>query len=249
MKLLEGKNVIITGASRGIGKGIAEVFAKHGANVAFTYSSSEAPALELEKELTKMGVTAKAYKSNAASFEEAEELVAQVLEDFDGRIDVLINNAGITKDNLLMRMGEEDFDKVIEINLKSVFNMTKAVQRTMLKQRKGSIINMSSVVGVKGNAGQTNYAASKAGMIGFTKSVALELGSRNIRCNAIAPGFIETEMTDKLDEKTVQGWRDAIPLKRGGSPEDVANACLYLASDLSDYVTGQVLNVDGGMLT
>ncbi|WP_036384726.1 3-oxoacyl-[acyl-carrier-protein] reductase [Muricauda sp. MAR_2010_75] len=249
MKLLEGKNVIITGASRGIGKGIAQVFAKHGANVAFTYSSSEAPALELEKELTGMGVTAKAYKSNAASFEEAEKLVAQVLEDFEGRIDVLINNAGITKDNLLMRMGEEDFDTVIEINLKSVFNMTKAVQRTMLKQRKGSIINMSSVVGVKGNAGQTNYAASKAGMIGFTKSVALELGSRNIRCNAIAPGFIETEMTDKLDEKTVQGWRDAIPLKRGGSPEDVANACLFLASDLSDYVTGQVLNVDGGMLT
>ena len=249
MKLLEGKNVIITGASRGIGKGIAEVFAKHGANVAFTYSSSEAPALELEKELAAMGVKAKAYKSNAASYEESEALVAKVLEDFDGRIDVLINNAGITKDNLLMRMGEEDFDTVIEINLKSVFNMTKAVQRTMLKQRKGSIINMSSVVGVKGNAGQTNYAASKAGMIGFTKSVALELGSRNIRCNAIAPGFIETEMTDKLDEKTVQGWRDAIPLKRGGSPEDVANACLYLASDLSDYVTGQVLNVDGGMLT
>ncbi|SNY99855.1 3-oxoacyl-[acyl-carrier-protein] reductase [Flagellimonas pacifica] len=248
MKLLEGKNVIITGASRGIGKGIAQVFGQHGANVAFTYSSSEAPALELEKELTAMGVKAKAYKSNAASFEESATLVEKVLEDFEG-IDVLINNAGITKDNLLMRMGEEDFDKVIEINLKSVFNMTKAVQRTMLKQRKGSIVNMSSVVGVKGNAGQTNYAASKAGMIGFTKSVALELGSRNIRCNAIAPGFIETEMTDKLDEKTVQGWRDAIPLKRGGSPEDVANACLYLASDLSGYVTGQVLNVDGGMLT
>ncbi|WP_421802791.1 3-oxoacyl-[acyl-carrier-protein] reductase [Flagellimonas sp.] len=249
MKLLEGKNVIITGASRGIGKGIAEVFAKHGANVAFTYSSSEAPALELEKELTDMGVKAKAYKSNAASFGESEALVAKVLEDFDGRIDVLINNAGITKDNLLMRMGEDDFDKVIEINLKSVFNMTKAVQRTMLKQRKGSIINMSSVVGVKGNAGQTNYAASKAGMIGFTKSVALELGSRNIRCNAIAPGFIETEMTEKLDEKVVQGWREGIPLKRGGSPEDVANACVFLASDLSGYVTGQVLNVDGGMLT
>ena len=249
MKLLEGKNVIITGASRGIGKGIAEVFAKHGANLAFTYSSSEAPALELEKELTDMGVKAKAYKSNAASFGESEALVAKVLEDFDGRIDVLINNAGITKDNLLMRMGEDDFDKVIEINLKSVFNMTKAVQRTMLKQRKGSIINMSSVVGVKGNAGQTNYAASKAGMIGFTKSVALELGSRNIRCNAIAPGFIETEMTEKLDEKVVQGWREGIPLKRGGSPEDVANACVFLASDLSGYVTGQVLNVDGGMLT
>ena len=248
MKLLEGKNVIITGASRGIGMGIAKVFAEHGANVAFTYSSSEAPALALEKELTAKGVKAKAYKSHAASFTDAEALAAQVLEDFDG-IDVLINNAGITKDNLLMRMGEEDFDSVIEINLKSVFNMTKAVQRTMLKQRKGSIINMSSVVGVKGNAGQTNYAASKAGMIGFTKSVALELGSRNIRCNAIAPGFIETEMTDKLDEKTVQGWRDAIPLKRGGTPEDVANACLFLASDLSGYITGQVMNVDGGMLT
>jgi 3-oxoacyl-[acyl-carrier protein] reductase len=249
MKLLEGKNVIITGASRGIGKGIAQIFGQHGANVAFTYSSSEAPALELQKELESMGVKAKAYKSNAASYEDSEALVAQVLEDFDGRIDVLINNAGITKDNLLMRMGENDFDAVVEINLKSVFNMTKAVQRTMLKQRKGSIINMSSVVGIKGNAGQANYAASKAGMIGFTKSIALELGSRNIRCNAIAPGFIETEMTDKLDEKTVQGWRDAIPLKRGGKPEDVANACLFLASDLSDYVTGQVLSVDGGMLT
>jgi len=249
MKLLEGKNVIITGASRGIGKGIAEIFAQHGAHVAFTYSSSEAPALQLEKELNALGVKAKAYKSNAASYVDAEALVAKVLEDFDGRIDVLINNAGITKDNLLMRMGEEDFDQVIEINLKSVFNMTKAVQRTMLKQRKGSIINMSSVVGVKGNAGQTNYAASKAGMIGFTKSVALELGSRNIRCNAVAPGFIETEMTEKLDEKTVQSWREAIPLRRGGSPADVANVCLFLASDLSDYVTGQVLHVDGGMLT
>lgn len=248
MKLLEGQNVIITGASRGIGKGIAEVFAKHGANVAFTYSSSEAPALELQKELTNKGVKAKAYKSNAASFEESEKLVAQVLEDFGG-LDVLINNAGITKDNLLMRMGEADFDQVLETNLKSVFNMTKAVLRTLLKQRKGSIINMSSVVGVKGNAGQANYAASKAGMIGFTKSVALELGSRNIRCNAVAPGFIETEMTGKLDEKVVQGWRDGIPLKRGGSPEDVANACLFLASDLSSYITGQVLNVDGGMLT
>lgn len=248
MKILDGKNVIITGASRGIGKGIAESFASHGANVAFTYSSSEGPAIALEKELNGLGVKAKAYKSNAASFSEAEELVKNVLEDFGG-IDILINNAGITKDNLLMRMGEEDFDTVIEINLKSVFNMTKAVQRTMLKQRKGSIINMSSVVGVKGNAGQTNYAASKAGMIGFTKSVALELGSRNIRCNAVAPGFIETEMTDKLDEKTVQGWRDSIPLKRGGLPEDVANACLFLASDLSAYITGQVLNVDGGMLT
>jgi 3-oxoacyl-[acyl-carrier protein] reductase len=249
MKLLDGKNVVITGASRGIGMGIAKVFADHGANVAFTYSSSEAPALALEKELTAKGVKAKAYKSNAANFNEADALVNEVLKDFDGVIDVLINNAGITKDNLLMRMSEADFDTVMDINLKSVFNMTKAVQRTLLKQRRGSIINMSSVVGVKGNAGQTNYAASKAGMIGFTKSVALELGSRNIRCNAIAPGFIETEMTDKLDEKIVQGWRDGIPLKRGGSVEDIANACLFFASDLSAYVTGQVLNVDGGMLT
>ncbi|WP_422080303.1 3-oxoacyl-[acyl-carrier-protein] reductase [Ulvibacterium sp.] len=248
MKLLEGKKVIITGASRGIGTGIARIFAEHGADVAFTYSSSEAPALALEKELKEKGVKAKAYKSNAASFQESEALVAQVLEDFGG-IDVLINNAGITKDNLLMRMGEADFDDVIEINLKSVFNMTKAVQRTLLKQREGSIINMSSVVGITGNAGQANYAASKAGIIGFTKSIALELGSRNIRCNAIAPGFIETEMTEKLDEKVVQAWREGIPLKRGGTPEDIANACLFLASDMSSYITGQVLNVNGGMLT
>lgn len=248
MKLLEGKTAIITGASRGIGKGIAKVFADQGANVAFTYSSSEAPALELEKELNETGVKAKAYKSNAASFEEAQALADDVLKEF-GSIDILVNNAGITKDNLLMRMTEADFDKVIEVNLKSVFNMTKAVQRTMLKQRKGSIINMSSVVGVKGNAGQTNYAASKAGIIGFSKSVALELGSRNIRSNVIAPGFIETEMTAVLDEKTVQGWRDTIPLKRGGSPEDIANACVFLGSDMSSYITGQVINVDGGMLT
>ncbi|THD67932.1 3-oxoacyl-[acyl-carrier-protein] reductase [Robertkochia marina] len=248
MKLLEGKTAIITGASRGIGKGIAKVFAEHGAQVAFTFSSSEQPAKELEKELTDLGVKAKAYKSNAASYEEAQELADQVLKEF-GSIDILVNNAGITKDNLLMRMSEEDFDKVIEVNLKSVFNMTKAVQRTMLKQRKGSIINMSSVVGVKGNAGQTNYAASKAGIIGFSKSVALELGSRNIRSNVIAPGFIETEMTAVLDEKTVQGWRDNIPLKRGGSPEDIANACVFLGSDMSAYITGQVINVDGGMLT
>lgn len=248
MKLLEGKTAIVTGASRGIGKGIAEIFAKHGANVAFTYSSSAAAADALEASLKGEGVKIKGYKSNAADFEQSQELVKAVLEDF-GAIDILVNNAGITKDNLLMRMDEADFDKVIEINLKSVFNMTKAVQRTMLKQRKGSIINMSSVVGVKGNAGQANYAASKAGMIGFSKSMALELGSRNIRTNVIAPGFIETEMTSKLDEATVQGWRDNIPLKRGGSPEDIANACVFLASDLSAYVTGQVLNVDGGMLT
>ena len=248
MKLLEGKTAIITGGSRGIGKGIALVFAQHGANVAFTYSSSVESANSLEKELSNYGVKVKSYQSNAADHKESQDLVENVLEDF-GSIDVLVNNAGITKDNLLMRMGEEDFDKVIEVNLKSVFNMTKAVQRTMLKQRKGSIINMSSVVGVKGNAGQSNYAASKAGIIGFPKSIALELGSRNIRSNVIAPGFIETEMTAKLDEKTVDVWRNAIPLKRGGVPEDIANACVFLASDLSAYITGQTLNVDGGMLT
>lgn len=248
MKLLEGKTAIITGASRGIGRGIAQVFAKHGANVAFTYSASAEAARELENELTAFGIKARGYQSNAADFNEAQKLVDEVVSEF-GAIDILINNAGITKDNLLMRISEEDFDKVIEVNLKSVFNMTKAVQKIMLKQRYGSIINMSSVVGVKGNAGQTNYAASKAGVIGFTKSVALELGSRNIRCNAIAPGFIETEMTAKLAEDVVKGWRENIPLKRGGTPEDVANACIFLASDMSAYVTGQVLNVDGGMLT
>jgi 3-oxoacyl-[acyl-carrier protein] reductase len=248
MKLLQGKTAIITGGSRGIGKGIALVFAEHGANVAFTYSSSFDSAIELEKELKTFGVKVKSYKSNAASYRESQKLIDDVLIDFDS-IDILINNAGITKDNLLMRMGEEDFDKVIEINLKSVFNMTKAVQRTMLKQRKGSIINMSSVVGVKGNAGQSNYAASKAGIIGFSKSIALELGSRNIRSNVIAPGFIETEMTSSLNQETVDSWRSSIPLKRGGSPKDIANACVFLASDLSSYITGQTLNVDGGMLT
>jgi 3-oxoacyl-[acyl-carrier protein] reductase len=248
MKLLKGKTAIITGASRGIGSGIANVFAQQGADVAFTYSSSSEAAETLEKSLQAYGTKVKAYQSNAADFVEAQELAAKVLEEF-GQIDILVNNAGITKDNLLMRMGEEDFDKVIEVNLKSVFNMTKAVQRTMLKQRKGSIINMSSVVGIKGNAGQTNYAASKAGIIGFSKSVALELGSRNIRSNVIAPGFIETEMTAKLDPAVVDQWRAGIPLKRGGTAEDIANACVYLASDLSDYVTGQTLNVDGGMLT
>ena len=248
MKLLKNKTVLITGASRGIGKGIATVFADHGANVAFAYSSSLDAANALEIELQALGVQAKGYQSNAADFEQAQELVENVLADFS-TIDVLINNAGITKDNLLMRISEEDFDKVIEVNLKSVFNLTKAVQRTMLKQRYGSIINMSSVVGVKGNAGQSNYAASKAGIIGFSKSVALELGSRNIRCNVIAPGFIETEMTAKLSEEVVAGWRAGIPLKRGGTPKDVANACVFLASDLSSYITGQVINVDGGMLT
>ncbi len=248
MDLVQGKNVIITGASRGIGRGIALAFAKEGANVAFTYSSSAGPAEELENELIALGVKAKAYQSNAADFESAQQLADDVVATF-GSIDVLINNAGITKDNLLMRITEEDFDEVIKVNLKSVFNMTKAVQRTMLKQRYGSLIHMSSVVGVKGNAGQSNYAASKAGIIGFSKSIALELGSRNIRSNVIAPGFIETEMTGKLPEDVVAQWRAGIPLKRGGTPEDVANACLFLSSDLSAYITGQVVNVDGGMLT
>lgn len=248
MKLLQNKTAIITGATRGIGRGIALTYAKHGANVAFTYSSSEAAAIELEKELIALGVQAKSYKSNAANFNEAQDLVDAVLETY-GNIDILINNAGITKDNLLMRMSEKDFDEVIDVNLKSVFNMTKAIQRTMLKNRNGVIINMSSVVGVKGNAGQSNYAASKAGIVGFSKSIALELGSRNIRCNVIAPGFIETEMTAKLGEDVVKGWADAIPLKRGGTPEDIANACVFLASDMATYITGQVINVDGGMLT
>lgn len=248
MKLLEGKNAIVTGATRGIGRGIAQVFAKHGANVAFTYSSSVEAAQELEKELQSLGVKAIGFQSNAANFEEAQQLVQDVLKEFD-RIDVLVNNAGITKDNLLMRMSEEDFDKVIDVNLKSIFNMTKAVQRTMLKQRKGSIINMSSIVGVQGNAGQSNYAASKSGMIGFSKSIAQELGSRNIRTNVVAPGFIETEMTAKLDADVLDNWRKAIPLKRGGTPEDIANACVFLGSDLSSYVTGQVIHVDGGMYT
>lgn len=222
MKLLEGKIAIITGATRGIGRGVALAYAQQGASVAFTYSSSAQAAVELEQELTALGVKAKGYQSNAAEYTAAEQLVEEILKEF-GNIDILVNNAGITKDNLLMRMSEADFDAVIEVNLKSVFNMTKAVQRTMLKNRKGSIINMSSVVGVKGNAGQANYAASKAGVIGFSKSIALELGSRNIRCNVVAPGFIETEMTGKLPEDVVKGWRDAIPLKRGGTPEDIAS--------------------------
>ena len=248
MKLLEGKTAIITGASRGIGRGIAKVFVEQGCAVAFTYSSNQAAAEALVAELSGQSVQVRGYQSNAADYEASEQLIADVLKDF-GSIDILVNNAGITKDNLLMRMSESDFDQVIEVNLKSIFNLTKAVQRTFLKQRKGSLIHMSSVVGVKGNAGQANYAASKAGIIGFSKSIALELGSRNIRSNVIAPGFIETEMTAQLSEEVVQGWRDGIPLKRGGQPEDVANACVFLASDLSNYITGQVLHVDGGMLT
>ena len=247
MGLLEGKVAIITGASRGIGKAIAEAFIANGAKVAFTYLSSEEKAKALEAELGANGGVAKGFKSNAAEFDAAQQLADAVMEEF-GQIDVLVNNAGITKDNLLMRMGEDDWDAVINTNLKSAFNLTKAVLRPMLKARSGSIINMSSVVGVSGNAGQGNYAASKAGMIGFTKSVAQELGSRTIRCNAIAPGFIETEMTEQLDEKVVQGWRDSIPLKRGGSPEDVANTTVFVASDMSSYITGQTINVCGGML-
>jgi len=247
-KLLKGKTAIITGATRGIGHGIASSFAKQGCNIAFTYKSSVDAADEIEAKLNEQGVKAKGYRSNAADFIEAQETVDLVLKDF-GTVNVLVNNAGITKDNLLMRIREEDFDKVIEVNLKSVFNMTKAIQGTFLRQRGGSLIHMSSIVGLKGNPGQSNYAASKAGIIGFSKAVALELGSRNIRSNVIAPGFIETEMTDQLAADVVQKWRDAIPLKRGGKPDDVANACVFLASDLSNYITGQVLQVDGGMLT
>jgi 3-oxoacyl-[acyl-carrier protein] reductase len=248
MKLLENKVALVTGASRGIGKGIAIKFAEQGANVAFTYLSSDEKARELEKELSAYGIKAKGYKSDASDFKAADNLINSIVTEF-GTIDVVVNNAGITKDGLLMRMTEENFDEVIKVNLKSIFNITKAVQRPMLKARKGSIINMSSVVGVKGNAGQSNYAASKAGIIGFSKSVALELGSRNIRCNSIAPGFIETEMTGALDEKTIQSWRDGIPLKRGGTTEDVANLALFLASDMSSYITGQTISVCGGMLT
>ena len=248
MGLLTGKTALVTGGTRGIGRGIVERFVEEGADVAFTYVSSPDKANELAEELAKGGRKVVAIQSDAGDFNAAQAAVDQAVTEF-GRLDVLVNNAGITRDQLLMRMSEEDWDNVIATNLKSVFNMTKAVMRTMLKQRSGSIINMSSVVGVKGNAGQSNYAASKAGIIGFTKSVALELGSRNIRSNSIAPGFIETEMTGALDEKVVEEWRQAIPLKRGGTPADVANACVFLGSDLSAYITGQTLHVCGGMLT
>lgn len=247
MGLLDNKIILITGASRGIGKAIAEECVRHGGTVAFTYLSSDEKARDLEKELSKNGGIAKGFRSDASKFEAAQKLVDDVVEEF-GTIDVLVNNAGITRDTLLMRMTEEQWDEVINTNLKSAFNLTKAVQRPMLKARSGSIINMSSVVGVKGNAGQSNYAASKAGLIGFTKSIAAELGSRNIRCNAIAPGFIETEMTEALDQKVVEEWRNGIPLKRGGQPLDVANATVFLASDMSAYITGQTLHVCGGML-
>lgn len=246
MKLLEGKTALITGASRGIGKAIALAFAKHGANVAFSDLNRDGNMQSVETELASLGVKGKGYASDASSLSQSEKLVEDVLADF-GQIDVLVNNAGITRDGLLMRMEEKDWDIIMAVNLKSVFNLTKAVQRPMLKQKRGSIINMSSVVGVSGNGGQSNYAASKAGIIGFTKSIAKEIGSRNIRCNAIAPGFIETEMTAGLDDQVRDEWIRGIPLKRGGTPEDVADVCVFLACDLSSYITGQVISVCGGM--
>jgi 3-oxoacyl-[acyl-carrier protein] reductase len=248
MKLLEGKTALITGAARGIGKGIAIRFAQEGADLALTDLALNDDTAALEKELQAFGVKAKVYAADAADFASSAKVVEDIVKDF-GRIDVLVNNAGITRDTLLMRMTEDQWDLVLRVNLKSVFNMTKAVQGIMLKQKSGSIVNMSSVVGVSGNAGQSNYSASKAGIIGFTKSIAKELGSRNIRCNAIAPGFIITEMTHKLDEKVREEWIKTIPMRRGGSPEDVANVTLFLASDLSSYVSGQVINVCGGMNT
>jgi 3-oxoacyl-[acyl-carrier protein] reductase len=248
MKLLEGKTALVTGGSRGIGRSIALAFAAQGANVAFSDLVFDAIAENLEKEIQAFGVKAKGYASDASSFEASEILCNSVAADF-GSIDILVNNAGITRDNLLMRMSEADWDLVIKVNLKSVFNLTKAVQKFMLKQRSGSIINMSSVVGVSGNAGQSNYSASKAGLIGFTKSIAQELGSRNVRCNAIAPGFIETDMTAKLPDDVRTAWIQEIPLRRGGKPEDVANVAVFLASDFSSYVSGQVINVCGGMNT
>ncbi|WEK68840.1 MAG: 3-oxoacyl-[acyl-carrier-protein] reductase [Candidatus Chryseobacterium colombiense] len=247
MKLLEGKVALITGATRGIGRGIAEIFAKQGAKVAFTYAGSVDKAKELEETLSSV-TQIKGYQSDASDFDAAQTLVDEVMAEF-GQIDILINNAGITRDNLLLRMSKDDWDTIIKVNLDSVFNLTKAVIKPMMKAKSGSIINMTSVVGISGNAGQANYAASKAGVIGFTKSVALELGSRNIRCNAIAPGFIATEMTAALDEKATQKWNEAIPMKKLGKPEDIANACVFLGSEMSSYITGQTLNVDGGLLT
>ncbi|MFN3782639.1 MAG: 3-oxoacyl-[acyl-carrier-protein] reductase [Spirosomataceae bacterium] len=247
MKLLQDKVVLVTGASRGIGRAIATHLAAHGAHIAFTYLSSVEKGEALAAELQALGVQAKGYRSDASDFQAAEALVTEVVQDF-GQLDVLINNAGVTKDTLLMRMTEEQWDDVLRINLKSVFNMTKAATKPMMRAKKGSIINITSVVGLMGNAGQANYAASKAGILGFTKSMAKELGSRNIRSNALAPGFIETEMTGELNEAQLQEWLKSIPLKRAGKGEDIANACLFLASDMSAYMTGQVLVVDGGML-
>ena len=248
MKLLENKVALITGGGRGIGRSICESFAENGCNVAFTYNSSKEAAEDLVEELKKYDVKVKSYKSDASDHDKSVELIDNVISDFD-RIDVLVNNAGITKDNLLMRMSASDFKDVVNVNLGSVFNLTKSSIKVFLKQKEGSIINISSIVGVKGNAGQSNYAASKAGIIGFSKSIALELGSRNIRCNVVAPGFIETDMTDSLSEDVLEKWKESIPLKRSGKPNDVGNACVFLASDLSSYITGQVLQVDGGLLT
>ena len=248
MNLLTDKVVLITGGSRGIGATIVKEMASQGASVAFTYHSSPDKAEAVTKEASQHGTKVQAYKSNAADYQQAEELIKAVIADF-GKIDVLINNAGITKDTLMLRMGEEDWDRVIDVNLKSVFNLTKHALRGMLKQRSGSIINMSSVVGVMGNAGQANYAASKAGIIGFTKSIAKEVGSRGIRCNAVAPGFIATEMTDVLTDEQKKAYADSIPMKKLGEAKDVANACIYLGSDLSTYVSGQVLHVCGALLT
>lgn len=248
MGLLTGKNVLVTGASKGIGRLIAIRCAEEGANIGFTFLSSVEKGKALETELTQLGVKAKGYQSDASISVAAEELLNNFISDF-GTLDGLVNNAGITKDGLLMRMTEENWDMVINTNLKSVFNLTKSAIKPLMKQKYGSIVNITSVVGISGNAGQSNYAASKAGMIGFTKSVALELGSRNIRSNAVAPGFIQTEMTEVLDPKVVEGWKEGIPLKRAGMPADVANAVVFLLSDMSTYITGQVLQVDGGMLT
>ena len=248
MKLLENKVALITGGGRGIGRSICESFAENGCNVAFTYNSSKEAAENLVEELKKYNVKVKSYKSDASDHDKSVELIDNVISDFE-RIDVLVNNAGITKDNLLMRMSPSDFKDVVNVNLGSVFNLTKSSIRFFLKQKEGSIINISSIVGVKGNAGQSNYAASKAGIIGFSKSIALELGSRNIRCNVVAPGFIETDMTDSLSDDVLEKWKESIPLKRSGKPNDVGNACVFLASDLSSYITGQVLQVDGGLLT
>jgi 3-oxoacyl-[acyl-carrier protein] reductase len=247
MNLLKGKVALITGASRGIGNAIAREFVKQGASVAFTYLSSVEKGEALEKELATEGVKVKGYRSDASDFAASEELIKKVVEDF-GTIDVLINNAGITRDNLLMRMSEEQWDEVLRVNLKSIFNLTKGITRTMLKARSGSIINITSVVGLTGNAGQVNYSASKAGILGLTKSVAKELGSRGVRCNAVAPGFIETEMTEELDQESLKTWLASIPLKRAGQGSDIANACVFLASDMSTYITGQTLVVDGGMV-